>query len=110
MAKKSSKQVWRIEGFASLDCFYERTIPLGYLSEHKMCELLKKLAARHLSEDETVDASLSIRFKGRPQLLEPKTESAQAKRFNIVVGDNPYYVASVWDASELRERQARQKR
>ena len=73
---------------------YERTLPLGYLSESEMIQLLQRLSCKHLDLDEIVNASLRKNAKHYASNLEHDKETT-AQHFSISVGHNPWYVASV---------------
>ena len=108
---KAMKKFWRIEGCDSTDPFFDLAIPIHHASQGLMEVMLQRLACRHLSENEIVQASVrrSPGSKGQVtvhSLLETQTFalSEQNKRFCITVGNNPYYTASVWTESELRSK------
>jgi hypothetical protein len=86
---------WVIQGYKSTQKTYETELPLGSLTEGEMVVLLQRLACRHLSEDDIVDASVRKSSKRHnPVPLEIDKEST-AERFSMSVGHNPhYYIAS----------------
>ena len=57
---------WVIQGYKSTQKVCETDLPLGSLSENEMVILLQRLACRHLSEDEIVEASLRKSSKPHP--------------------------------------------
>jgi hypothetical protein len=97
-----TKKFWKIVGYDSTQKIFEKTLPLSSLSEDQMTQLLQRLAARTLTADEIVRASLRPNSKEYAPLLEPHTQarSSPAERFVIAVGDNPHYAASVWTEGE----------
>ena len=79
---------WRIEGYDSIELIFERDVP-GNLSESEVLAMLQRLAARHLSPDEIVSASLRRGAKNRSELLDPI-----GRKDSLHVGQNPYYIAT----------------
>jgi hypothetical protein len=80
-----------VQGFKSTHKTFEADLPLGSLSEREMVVLLQRLACRHLSEEEIVDASVrksSVRHNPIPLEIE---REATAERFSMSIGHNPYY-------------------
>lgn len=59
----ASGQVWKIRGYQSTNLVFESSVPFGHLSEKGVQELLKRLASRHLTCDETVTASLNKPYR-----------------------------------------------
>ena len=82
---------WLIQGYKSTQKIYETDLPLASLSESEMIVLLQRLACRHLSEDEIVDASVRKSAKRHnPIPLTIERESTR-ERFSMSIGHNPYY-------------------
>ena len=96
----SSKRYWKIEGWDSYNKTFEKVLPKGSLSESQIVVLLQRLLARHLDEEEIVSSSLRRKAHGYTAHLEPQFGRG-ARRPTITVGDNPYYVASMWQDDEL---------
>ena len=94
------KRFWSIRGYDSTETIYERVVPFGCLSERQVIALLQRLASRHLDEDEVTDSSLKRNSKAYRALLEPHCDVVNATRVMISVGENPYYVASVWEQQD----------
>ena len=96
----SGKRYWKIEGHDSLDQIFERVIPKSSLTEKGVIALLQRLSARHLDPDEIVSSSLQPKASGYRPLLESRVSQA-GRRPTITCGENPHYVASVWQHDEL---------
>jgi hypothetical protein len=80
---------WRITGYDGLEVIFERRVRLRHVPD--VVSLLQRLAARHLSEDEIIAASLRKSLEGYAPLLEPQVNRGGPHA--ISVGENPYYVA-----------------
>jgi hypothetical protein len=97
------EKFWKIAGYDGTAKLFERVLPLDSLSEKEMTALLQRLAAAHLRPDEIINASLRRNAKSYAPLLEPQQESKPSSvHFSITVGLSPNYVASVWNADELK--------
>jgi hypothetical protein len=94
MGRNSSNRSWLIRGYRGLEKVFERKLPLGFLSETEMIQLLQRLYCKHLDIDEIINASLRKNAKDYASFLEHDKE-AKADRFSISVGHNPWYIASV---------------
>lgn len=88
------KRIWRIEGFDGTELIFEREVPLHLLSGKQIEEVLRRLASRHLSENEIVGASLNLKAK-RISLLAVR-RSARPPLL-ISCGEDPHYIARVAD-------------
>ncbi len=86
---------WLIRGYRGLEKFYERSLPIGSMSESEIVQLLQRLACKHLEFDEIVNASARKNAEYYAPHLEQEKE-ASADHFSISVGHNPWYVASVF--------------
>jgi hypothetical protein len=97
-----ARKFWKIEGYDGAQQIFEKTLPLSFCSEDQMIELLQRLAARNLTLDEIVRASLRPNSTEYAPLLEAhrQARASPADRFSIVVGVNPHYVASIWTEEE----------
>ncbi|MYF47320.1 MAG: hypothetical protein F4073_03205 [Rhodobacteraceae bacterium] len=87
------KAKWCIQGFDSLNEIFKKEIPHHFLSENQLEELLKRLASRHLLEDEIISSSLNRRAK------KDKTDHLRVNRdvssvLTFSCGENPYYTAT----------------
>ncbi len=85
-----AKRKYKIMGFDSTTLIYERTLPLHFLSEHQMEQLLIRLAARHLSPDEIVQASFKKNIKGRRNDFDFRLTASD--RYGVATIGNPYYM------------------
>ncbi len=96
----SSKRYWKIEGYDGLDRRFERVLPMSSLTASGVVALLQRLFATHLDLDEIVSSSLRQKAEGYTSHLESKVCQV-GRRPTITVGENPHYVASVWQHDEL---------
>jgi hypothetical protein len=98
----ASKKFWKVAGYDGMQQIFEKTLPESSLSEDQMIELLQRLAARHLTPNEIVRASLRPNSKEYAPLLEVhrQARTAPSDRFTIMVGENPHYAASIWTEGE----------
>ncbi len=103
MRTAGARRFWRIEGYDSCVTVFQKTLPFGKLSEAQMVALLQRLAAKHLSDNEIVAASLRPNASGYAPLLDHRVASRAtgAARYMISIGTNPHYVASIWRGYEL---------
>ena len=83
---------WCIRGYDGLEEFYNCKIPYTHISEKQLKEVLKRLVARHLTEQEIITSSLNKRVKSKTQLLEIQEDS---KNGHLMCGSNPYYTATL---------------
>ncbi len=90
------KQIWKIRGCDGGKRIFERTIPYGCLSDREVTELLKRLASRHLSDDEVVDASLRKNAKGHISHLEVRPNRGGTPGL-MTTGSGHHYIAVVED-------------
>ena len=93
----SGRKVWWIRGYDSMNIIFERSLPLGLLTEKELVRLLQRLVSRHLDEDEVVAASLRRNAKGYAHLLEAHVDR-RTPQTTIMVGENPHYVGTIRDA------------
>ena len=74
-------------------------LPKGqHRTEPRITELLKRLLCRHLTESDIIDASRAPRDQFRNKVLEDRRETKP--RITITVGENPFYVATLWQPTE----------
>jgi hypothetical protein len=85
-------RIWHIEGYDGGALTFECSMP-GNMSNREIEIVLQRLAARHLSENEVVSASLRRNAKNRSPLLD-----RIGNGFPIMYGENPYYIATPKDA------------
>ncbi len=90
---------WLIRGYDGVVPTFERGIS-GSLSESEVTALLQRLVARHLTEDEIVDASLRRNFAGYAAHLEPRRSTTGKFAVTIEVGDHVNYIAAFEDFSD----------
>lgn len=84
------KMVWRIVGYDSTTEIMRREIPLDQADEARISEILKTLAAQHLTSAEIAAGMANVRHDTR-----------FGNRITLIAGQNPYYVASLWRSDEL---------
>jgi hypothetical protein len=96
VAKIEADRAWRIEGYDGDQRIFDRTIPVGMISDSELKVLMQRLACRHLSDAEIVAASLRRNSEGYSPLLELSVTSAPGQHV-ICSGDNPHYIASIGD-------------
>jgi len=77
--------MWTVVGFNSTDEFFRTKVSI---LPGEAQQLVRTLAARHLSDQEIADA-----FAGRNSLLEVRSDGG-AKTPTVTCGENPHYVAS----------------
>jgi hypothetical protein len=93
------KDFWRIEGYKQFDRVFQTRLP-GNMSESEIVTIIQRLACRHLSEEEIVQASL--RKNRRTSLLEPLIgRPPNGHRTTISIDHGTDYVASYWRAGEV---------
>lgn len=97
------KEAWLIQGYDGLEAIFEMEVSIA-LSEREIRSLLQHLAARHLTPQEIVAASLRSRMNGYVSLLEVSRENRT--RVILSCGQNPHYVASIHNEFELRQIRA----
>ena len=84
---------WKIAGYDGTNKIYSGEAP-GILTEEEIATLLQRLAARHLSHEEVISASLRKNLRGYSGLLECNIDRAGEKGNMVTAGtDNPHYIA-----------------
>jgi hypothetical protein len=84
---------WRITGYDGATEIYSGEAP-SILTEEEIATMLQRLAARHLSHEEVVAASLRKNLRGYPGLLECIIDRAGEKGNSVMLGNtNPHYIA-----------------
>jgi hypothetical protein len=73
-------------------------LPASSWPEPRIISLLQRLVCQHLSESDIINASRASRDQFYNHVL--KENRHKGKRLVIQVGDNPYYVASFFQADE----------
>ena len=82
--------VWRIVGYDSTKEIVRREIPLDQADETKISEILRSLAAQHLTSEEIAAGLANVRH-----------DTTGGNRIILTAGQNPHYVASLWRSDEL---------
>ena len=88
-----SEKVWVITGFESTESVYKHQLPLASLSEAEVVTLLQRLAARHLTPDEVVSASVREDTPGYTNLLEVMPD--RGGKYALSVGHHHHYTATI---------------
>jgi hypothetical protein len=90
---------WVIEGFDGSKSVFRTTLPKGdSWPDPRIIELLRRLVSRRLSEDDVINASRVPRDQFYNPVLKDRRSSKG--RLTITVGENPFYVATLWQADE----------
>ena len=88
-----SKRYWKIEGYNSLEKIYEKKIPIHYIGENQIVNILKCLAAKGgLNFDEIVGAFARRRSKISNDLL---TVWRQGPYQSHSCGENPHFTVRI---------------
>ncbi len=88
---------WRIQKFESFAEQDHWDLP-GNLSPQEVTEILRRLAARYLTEEEVISSSLRASHKSKTDLLERVGSGP-----DIHIGDNPFYLAQLISGQKLVE-------
>ena len=89
------KRYWHIVGYDSTTMIYEDKVLLGCYTEHEMGNLLRALVSRAgLTFREIVDSYARKNARRYRSLLEVHRDSG-SKKFLLMCGSNPYFIASV---------------
>ena len=83
---------WTITGYDGTNKIYSGEAP-GILTEEEIATMLQRLAARHLSHEEVISASLRKNLRGYAPLLECIIDRAGKNGNSVTVGSDPYYIA-----------------
>lgn len=86
---------WRVRGYDGIKVIFSLDVPEDTLSRERVVELLRLLAARHLTDREIVSAVLEANG-----LLELQADVAPSQRITMIAGDNPHYVAGLFQVDE----------
>jgi len=87
-----SKRFWIIRGYDGLCKIYERRLPLGCLSEKEITAMMQRLASRHLTENEIVNASLRKNAKAHAPFLNVRRDNMKSQ---FSIGQNPHYIVFI---------------
>jgi hypothetical protein len=86
------EQTWKVTGYDGPHTIYSGQVP-GILTEDEIARVLQLLAARHLTHQEVVAASLPKNNVAYEPLLECHINRIAPKGTMVTVGINPHYVA-----------------
>jgi hypothetical protein len=86
------KRTWKITGYDGSCQIYAGEVP-GILTDDEVGRILQRLAARHLTDQEVVAASLRKNFVGYAPLLECSFDRVAPKGNMVMCGSNPHYIA-----------------
>jgi len=89
----NAKQCWRIEGFDGLNRIFVTEKPTSYFGDRQVEEMLRRLACRHLTAEEIIQASAAKRFLGADHLA--TNRSFSNGRIVVTCGVDPHYVATL---------------
>jgi hypothetical protein len=90
---------WIIQGFNGADAFFRETLPVLSWSESQITHLLQRLLCRHLEAADIIDGSRAPRDQFYNTVLKEYRDT-KGKRLTIMVGTDPHFVASLWQADE----------
>ncbi|PND22328.1 hypothetical protein CN934_05250 [Ensifer sp. MMN_5] len=93
-------QAWLIQAYDGLNLLFSFKVSSS-LSEGEVGALLQRLASRHLTPKEILNASTRRRMKGHNGLLEIRRE--QRERIILSVGEDPHYIASLHTEEEFAD-------
>lgn len=78
---------WKIEEYDGLKLNYSHTVP-GNLTQKEISIILKQLAARHLNDEEIINANLRSNMQGKTTILEVDNKDG-----TLQVGGSPFLTA-----------------
>ena len=87
------KMVWRIVGYDSTKEIMRQEIPLDQADASRISEMLRNLAAKHLTPEEIAAGLADVRH-----------DTTGGSRIMLMAGENPHYVASLWRSDELAKQ------
>lgn len=89
-----TKKYWKIRGYDSSKVIFEKIVPFNSLTQNKMKEVLRTLAAQAgLNFDEIVECHFKTNSIGFRQLLDVRFSSDE--NFTMSCGVNPHFTAVV---------------
>ena len=94
-------RVWKIAGCDGSKTMWEGEVPFGMMSESEMEVLLKRLAAKHLHQDEIVASSLRKNAKGRMNHLDVRGNIG-GKPALMTMGTGRHYTARIVEGDDNR--------
>lgn len=101
----ANERMWVIEGYDGTRRLFHKKVRVGLITARQMEQLLRALASRHLTIEETIGAYATRRTHLANDLLNPMTEGSLG-RFSITVGTSPFFTARV---EKARPSQAERK-
>jgi len=97
--KHAAGDRWVIQGYDGVKPLARTILPKSRWPEPRVTVLLQRLVSKNLEVSDIIDASRPPRDTFHNPVLREK-RSEVAGRLTIKVGENPYYVASLWKADE----------
>jgi hypothetical protein len=91
--KHRRNRTWVIEGFDGPTCFFQQTLSEAFLPDARIIALLQRLLSRHLTVEDIIDGSTTLRDPFHNPIFETPSENREWG-VSIAVGKNPYYVAT----------------
>jgi len=89
--------VWRIVGYDSAIEILQQEIPLNEADEPRISEILRSLAAEHLTSEEIAAGLADVR-----------RDATGGNRIALMAGQNPHYIAGLFRSDELaKEKKGR---
>jgi hypothetical protein len=96
--KHTADSRWVVHGFDGTKALFQQTLPAASWPEPRVAALLQRLLSRHLSADDIMDGSRAPRDQFYSPVL--KDRRSVKGRITITVGENPFYVATRYQADE----------
>jgi hypothetical protein len=91
------QMVWRIMGYDGTKEILRQEIPLSEADEHRISEILRGLAAKHLTSAEIAAGLADVR-----------RDTTGGNRIALMAGQNPHYIAGLFRSDELaKEKKGR---
>jgi hypothetical protein len=93
---------WIVMGYHGTDPFFDATLPENVWTEPRVGELLRRLLSKYLSESDIVNASRAPRDPYYSPVLKVHSSgsSAGGPRRTLTVGEDPHFVAGLFEADE----------
>ena len=91
------EDIWVVEAFDGRNKVFEGRVPTS--SQYHIRLLLERLASRHLTPQQIIDAYLA-----KTNDLEIDEIAGPDKRVTLATRGNPRYVAALYQSTELRRR------
>jgi hypothetical protein len=91
------QMVWRIVGYDGTKEILRQEIPLNQADERRISEILRNLAAEHLTSEEIAAGLADVR-----------RDATGGNRIALMAGQNPHYIAGLFRSDELaKEKKGR---